>query len=208
MEVITEEELCKGLESRIWLCSHGGVSSEALTRALGIKYPKIKSSTSKRPFIGCAAHFPYPPKTGPKACIYIFGDIVNSILSQIRRGHYDNPIKIMNNEKYPKIHNLKELLKIESSDPYGIRRQINSFHHYKTDYPIALLKYPFTAEALNNLQDTLDLKLDKSFEIRKRTTLYTHFDQKDVELLQEIYESLQNEVDLLPNFRYRLPSNC
>lgn len=205
MQVISENQLQAGLSSRLWICSHGGVSSEALTAALGVRYPKTRSSTSNRPFIGCAAHFPFPPKTGPSACIYIYGDVIKSILSQIRRGHYDNPIKLKNDERYPKINTLKDLLEIKSPDPFGIKNQINAFHTNQTDYPIILLKYPFNSSSLTQLEEALGICLHPAFQVKERSTSFKDFDQDEIDKLIAIYNPLQRKIDALPNIAFRLP---
>ena len=114
-EMVDENTVIEGLTNKLWIVSHGGVGSEYLRSLIALGRSATKGSDSdptfiqghkvgtlkKRPFRGVVAHFPYPPSTGPKLCIYVYGDIYNSILSQIRR-HVDNPAKLHNDEEYPR----------------------------------------------------------------------------------------------------------
>jgi hypothetical protein len=83
MSYITKDELNKYTKNKIILFSHGGVGSEYLTKLLKIEYSEILLK-SKEKFKDSIVHFSYPPN-GLKLGIYIFGDIYNSILSQIPR---------------------------------------------------------------------------------------------------------------------------
>ncbi len=70
-------------------------------------------------------HSPYPPRTGPSLGIYLFGDLLNAIVSQIPH-HPDNPRKIVNSESYPEFHSLEKLLSYEEDD------RLESSHSFAT----------------------------------------------------------------------------
>lgn len=131
--------MIRHLAGSVYLVSHGGVGSMELTRKLEIEYPSAKVGPGQRPFRGAFVHAPFPPQHGPKIGIYLYGDLLNAITSQIRR-HPDNPKKIKNNENYPDIHSIKQLLDSDDLDPFGIKEQFFNFTRARIDYPIILLK--------------------------------------------------------------------
>ena len=202
MELINEDIIIKNLSNKIWLVSHGGVGSEYLTKQLNIKYPKFKIGS--RPFKGCVVHFPYPVKTGPKLCIYLYGDIYNSIISQTPR-HYDNSKKLHNDENYPEFHTIDDILKHSSSDPFGITNQIKNFMSMEVDYPIILLKYPLKKHSIRILEKFLGQKIDYNF--KKRKSKLEFLDKKDKDKLIKLYKNTDNIVKNLPDVIIRYPKN-
>ena len=135
------------------LISHGGVGSEYLTELLKIKYPSINIkrnpfNNTTHSFTNAFVHYPYPPITNKiKTCVYLYGDIYNSILSQIER-HPVNSSKLCNDMSYHHISNIKQLIKINSKDPFNIYKQIDNFMNQNIQYPIILLKYGFSNKLL------------------------------------------------------------
>lgn len=203
MTYITENEISNNLKHLPWLVSHGGVGSEYLTKILNITYKKYKTTTSNKPFKGCIVHYPYPIKTGPSICIYIYGDIYNSIISQIPR-HYDNPSKLHNNINYPHFYNLDELLNHTSSDPFGIYNQICNFMYNKVNYPIILLKYGFSNKYIPLLEKLLQKSINYKFINRKST--FETLNNNIKSMLMQKYEKLKNIVDNTPFLIIRYPN--
>jgi hypothetical protein len=87
----SETELAGELNGeRIWVVSHGGVSSERFRKALYLQekalgwpinpHTKPTSGKQQRPMKGVLAHFPYPLQNenashAPKLCVYIYGSV-------------------------------------------------------------------------------------------------------------------------------------
>jgi hypothetical protein len=119
----SEIESSNCVDGKVWVVSHGGVSSEHF-RSMILDSPRENhaSGEKQRPIKGVLAHFPYPltnEKHAPKLCVYIYGSVYESILSQLRR-HPDNAKKLHNNEAYLKFSTLEELLSHPDHDPFGI----------------------------------------------------------------------------------------
>ncbi len=202
MKIIEEKDIEHHLKNKIWLVSHGGVGSEYLTKLLNIEYPNIKIKS--RPFKGCVVHFPYPVKTGPKLCIYLYGDIYNSIISQTPR-HYDNSKKLHNNENYSEFHSIDDILKHSSSDPFGITKQIKNFMSVEVDYPIILLKYPLKKHSIRILEKFLCQKIDYKF--KKRISKLEILNKKNKDKLIKLYKDTDNIIKNLPDVIIRYPKN-
>ena len=202
MKLIEDTIISENLRDKIWLVSHGGVGSEYLTQQLNTQYPIFK--IGKRPFKGCIAHFPYPVKSGPKLCIYIYGDIYNSIISQIPR-HYDNPIKLHNNENYPEFHTIKDLVDYPSDDPFGITKQIKNFMKMEVDYPIILLKYPLKKSSIEILETLL--QQDIEYEFKERESKLDSLDYGVRNKLIEIYKNTNNIIENIPDIIIRYPKS-
>ena len=146
--MLDKSTLSANLRGKVWIVSHGGVGSEYFRSLLGshsvfeLSMTKVGEGKKKRPFRGVAAHYPSPPVGGPLLCIYIYGDVYSSILSQLRR-HPDNPAKLHNDESYPLYSELGALLDAfeeGGEEPFGIERQYRYFSGSEVSYPVVMLR--------------------------------------------------------------------
>ena len=149
---ITDSEIDRHLSMiKLTIISHGGVASTYLTKILNIKYPNVKIRRNPfhrkkkiLTFENAFVHFPRPPITNKiQQCIYLYGDIYNSLISQIKR-HPINSSKLCNDMSYPHISSFKQLDEIKTKDPFNIYKQIINFMNKNIQYPIILLKYGFS----------------------------------------------------------------
>jgi hypothetical protein len=207
-KIVSEKDVSRNLAGRPWLVSHGGVSSEYLTERMGIRYPRRPlGATDVR---GAVVHYPYPVKRGPSVCIYVYGDIYNSVISQsIRNPH--NPSKLHNREDLPPVDSLDrdpqdmldELLDWCSHDPYGLDAQIRRFMVEPVDYPIVLLKYPVTAGSLKVLERVWGKRID--YKPRTRSSRLESLDPGTRERLVASYGDTVQRVEDSPGIIVRYP---
>ena len=157
----SETELAKDIHGEIWVVSHGGVSSERFResiflqeKALGLPvnhHTKLTSGQKRRPMKGVLAHYPYPLQDAhyaPKLCVYIYGSVYESILSQLGGRHPDNAMKLHNDDQNPEFFTLDNLLSHPDQDPFGMTSQLDYFLAANVRYPILLVRY----DVLNNLE--------------------------------------------------------
>lgn len=198
---IEEKDIIKYLKNKIIIISHGGVGSEYLTKLVNLQYPSIKINT--KPLKGCIVHFPYPPPKLKKV-IYLYGDIYNSVISQIPR-HYDNASKLCNNKNYKHFHKINELINYNSKDPFNITKQILQFMNKKVNYPIILLKYGFDKELIPILIKLTNLHGFKNYVFKNRTSNLHKLNQNDKLKLIEIYKKTNLIVNNSPQLIIRYP---
>lgn len=201
---ITQKEFEKHMKGRVWLASHGGVASEYLTEQLGIHYPKIRIQPHNKPLVGCIAHYPTPVK-GMEKVIYVFGDIYNSILSQIPR-HPWNPSKLHNNVHHRYYMTPTQLLKEPSSDPFGIGRQFKNFMSRKVSYPILFIKYGSAHKNASAIFKFLG-KQEQPLSFRERSSDWTTQPSKIRRLLQNKYQNINQIMNEAQELLIRYPSS-
>ncbi|KAJ1459805.1 hypothetical protein M885DRAFT_511066 [Pelagophyceae sp. CCMP2097] len=195
-----------GLQGRVWLVSHGGVGSEYLRDLLFPKFggrgtdspffiPKDRvSAGARRPFRSVAAHLPAPPRTGPRAALYVYGAAVEAVLSQVGR-HADNAAKLHNDERYPLIQTLQDLFRIQGPDPFGIEGQFRRFAAVDADYPVFYLRHDALTRPVLQAVDR-ELKMLTG----EKTRLYEYvrhdhasvalFKSADIQNVQKLYGDL------------------
>jgi hypothetical protein len=209
---ITEQEMVDILKDQIWQVSHGGVSSTYIrNKVLRLMHPDkfIVRNRENQPFGkvygngGRLVHYPFPVSTGPKLCIYVFGDVLNSLISQLHR-HPENAAFLHNDKGYI-FAGYEALAKTE--DAFGIRYQIESFHTIETDYPIILLNY-------SKLHYSHFIEISKRFEFveiydqyrkRPRNSRLESLSENQKRLLVKAYGDFSNEVESYPAMRIRYP---
>lgn len=194
---IEEDEIIKYMKHKKVLISHGGVGSEYLTKMLEIRYPSIT-------FRNRLVHIPYPPR-GPSQIIYMYGDIYNSILSQIRR-HPVNPSKLHNDRNYPKISSLEDLFSIKKEDPFGIETQIKKFMNDKPPCLIVLLKYGFSEKFKEILVQITNNPLFRKYKLYERNSSLSLITEKEKHKLFNIYGKLDWIVKHSPEVMIRFPN--
>lgn len=212
------EEVTKYLKNTVWVVSHGGVSSERFRSTLlrGTKEEKtIASGTKHRPMKGVVAHYPYPVAEGPILCIYIYGSVYESILSQLRR-HPDNIQKLHNDEAFPSIKTLSDLLDHPDAEPFGIQQQFMQFYHANVSYPIIYVKYDALLHlpSLQKLDGILsEMMGDNTYNLtslfnstyQRKSSLNNIPDASLRERFIERYKTLQKIFDSQPNIRVTMP---
>jgi hypothetical protein len=211
MKFIDEDEIIKYCQNMTILISHGGVSSEYLTKLLNIKYHNIILKT-KKPLIGALVHYPYPPPCLDQI-IYIYGDIYNSILSQITR-HCDNAAKLCNDMNYKNFQTIQELLDCTNNDPFNIEKQILRFMNDKTTYPIILLKYGFDVSLIPILIKITNNYNFKNYKFKSRNSKLSTLNIDTINKLLKLYWKtnliIDNSPELIvrfPNMNYKLSDN-
>jgi len=200
---IKEQDAEEYLKDKVWVASHGGVASEYLrTEVLGIRPEHKIVSYTGRPYIGAVAHYPHPVKNGPQVAIYVYGDIFNSILSQVKR-HPDNAGKLRNNQD----HVIKNVLHLQNEkDAFSIESQLKSFHTNRVKYPIVLLNYEkLNDDIVSYVASLFDIPKSTSYIQRKRTTDYQKENEGVQKVLQESYGKLSRAVHNLPSIIIRYP---
>ena len=203
MSFIDESDIVKHLSDKTILISHGGVGSEYLTKLLQIKYPDVQ--IKGRPLVGTIVHFPYPPPKLNKV-IYLYGDILNSIISQIPR-HYDNAAKLCNNTGYKHFHSLEELVNFPKQDPFNIANQILRFMNDKCDYPIIILKYGFNKSLIPVLIEVTDNNNFEKYEFKQRNSKFEKLNNNLKTKLFNIYGKINYFVNESPQLIIRYPSS-
>ena len=203
----TEEILSDFYSNKLTLISTGGVGSEYLTRLLNIEHTKEINPKTNRPLKGAFVHFPRPPVGfAPKAIIYVYGDIFNSILSQVGR-HPDNAAKLCNDLTYQKFHNLQHLFDSRSTDPFNIQRQILSFHSNKINCPVIMLKYNFDTSLIPILIKLTGKKEFNDYKFLPRESKFDQLSDSNKTKLRNLYGSLKLIVKNSPDLIIRFPSN-
>ena len=134
----------KGSESRFF-------SKRRLLVCPLIITPSSHQAKKRRPMKGVLAHYPYPLQDAhyaPKLCVYIYGSVYESILSQLGGRHPDNAMKLHNDDQNPEFFTLDNLLSHPDQDPFGMTSQLDYFLAANVRYPILLVRY----DVLNNLE--------------------------------------------------------
>ena len=196
LPMIPEDEACERMRGLAWLVSHGGVASEALCRTLGFQYPKARSSTTDRPVRGAVCHFPYPLPTGPSRALYVYGSLLEAIVSQHPR-HPDNAAKLHNDEHYPRFYRVEDLLSFDDPDPFGVAGQFERFSDPHVDYPILLVRYDRLEECMPAVCEFLGVA-PVPFERKPRRTSLDSLDMRTRERLVERYGPLAERMSAMP----------
>ncbi len=203
----TEKILSNYYSNKLALISTGGVGSEYLTRLLNIEHTKEINPNTNRPIKGAFVHFPRPPLGfAPKAVIYVYGDIFNSILSQVGR-HPENAAKLCNSVTYQKFHDLQQLFDSPSTDPFNIQKQIMSFHSDKINCPLIILKYNFDTSLIPILIKLTGKKEFNDYNFRRRKSKFKQLSDSNRAKLRDLYGSLNTIVRNSPDLIIRFPSN-
>jgi hypothetical protein len=202
MSYITKDELNKYVKNKIILFSHGGVGSEYLTKLLKLDYPHIVLQSNKT-FKNSIVHFTYPPP-GLKLGIYIFGDIYNSLLSQIPR-HYDNGAKLINQLDYKHFYHINDLVEVNKEDPFNIHNQYIHFNNDVIKSPFILLKYGFHKSLIKILKNFN--KHFINYEFKKRNNNFDLLEEKEKDILKQFYEKTFNCMNNAPQLIIRFPKN-
>jgi len=141
------------VEKHFWIVSHGGCGTALFN---GCVNPGLVAPMS------LLRHPPYPIDEWKKKYVYIFGDLINSIVSQeIREILYHNSTFIKYGEFLIDISidpaqrlSIKNRKNLNTEDPLGIENQF--WHFYKSKRKdIIMLKYPFTIDSLGVVNDFL-----------------------------------------------------
>jgi hypothetical protein len=204
--VITLEEIEAALEGRVYLVSHGGVGSEELTKKLQITYPKILVNPEARPFRGAFVHTPMPPRHGSRMGIYLYGELYQAIVSQMRR-HPGNPSKLKNDESYPFIHSIDEMSRIQDDDPFGIATQFNNFCKADVSYPIIYVKRESLKITFPVLAELLGIQNPENWEERERSTKLSSLTDSERGKLQATYGRLNTLMSECPDIAIQQGSN-
>jgi hypothetical protein len=211
------KEVIKYLKNSIWVVSHGGVASERFRSTLGTKEKNTRASGSnRRPLKGVVAHYPYPVPKGPCLCVYIFGSVYDSILSQLRR-HPDNIQKLHNDESFPSINTIEDLLAHPDHDPFGIQQQFIQFYHANVSYPIIYMKYEALLQ-LSSLQKLDGILLEMTGNSYNLTSLFdsTYRRVSSLDTISDIalrtrfidrYRDVQQMFDSQPLLRVKMPAS-
>ena len=202
MSYITKDELNKYVKNKIILFSHGGVGSEYLTKLLKLEYPHIVLESNKT-FKNSIVHFTYPP-SGLKLGIYVYGDIYNSLLSQIPR-HYDNGAKLINELNYKHFYSINDLNEVNNEDPFNITNQYIHFNNDNIKNPIILLKYGFHKSLIKILKN-----FNKNFlnyEFKKRNNNFELLLDEEKNIIKKFYEKTNNIMNNAPQLIIRFPKN-
>lgn len=202
--IITHDDMKTYLKQRLFLISHGGVGSEELTRRLGIEYSREKVGPKSRPFKGAFVHSPFPPEGGVEAGIYLFGDLFNAILSQMRR-HPDNAKKMKNSELHPDIASIDDLtLADESDDPMGILAQFERFISSWPEYPLIFVRRD-QLEASQNALARVTGTASIEWQDRARVTDWKTLDNAAQVRLTEAYGDLDKRMRQMPSLAIAWP---
>lgn len=197
-QFIDEDMLVKHLKDKEMLISHGGVGSEYLTQLLNINYPHIILPDLNITLKNACVHFPYPPLHLNKV-FYIYGDIFNSIISQIRR-HPINAAKLCNNFNYKRFNSLTELVNTKEYDPFNIEKQILRFMNDKVSYPIIILKYGFKRSLIPILINVSGNNNFKDYIFKERQSII-NLEDDDIKKLvikyQKTYQITVNSPQLI-----------
>lgn len=165
----------------LYIVSHGGVSTNYLTRYLERKGVKMNEKNDGH-YFEKLVHFPIKlEKDVP--CLFIYGDYVQSLVSQYNRKYlfYNmNKIQLGIEDHKNRAH---DFLKLFPDDPVGIKSQLKKFSLYPNT---VFLRYPYSKMELQNALAKLNIFIDTSdMEIIPRKT---HVDFKNIQdpLLKQI----------------------
>jgi hypothetical protein len=200
---IDEAEFAERMRGTIWLASHGGVGSARLYETLGLNYPEIQ--VRDRPLRGVVSHLPTPFRAGPSKCIYLFGDPIDAVISQLRRGHFDNPRKLRNNTLYPPVHMPDDLLSMHDSDPFGINRQFANFCTAMVDYPILLIKRSALADQIGMLGEFAERQQAVEWIEETRKTSRSAISAEALAHIGRAYGFTERIMAQMPEVCLRLP---
>lgn len=208
---LTDEQIEPVLKDKIWVVSHGGVSSTYVReRVLGLQSPQnVIVPGTKKKFSqyygngGRLVHYPYPIKSGPKLAIYIFGDLLNSLISQIKR-HPENSTFLHNTTNY---HTYRYEQLQEDDDRFGIKKQVERFFTDVVDYPIILINFSKIHNGLfDNIRDYFPFADNKEkYEKRNRKSHFQKLSGDNQYILLETYGDLHKELLEKPAMMIRYP---
>ena len=208
---ITETDAINGLKNcNLWLSSHGGIGSEYLTEKLNIKYLN-RMLPNKKNFSAVIVHYNKPVPVGPKKAIFLYGDLYNSICSQIRR-HPINGAKIGNNLKYPQIHSLNDMFRLvkHNNDPFNIGHMFRNFMRCPVTYPMLLMRYNPSSDVIKQLKDFVGKDFvgkDFEYKFKKRTTDFLSVsNKKQIRQMTNIYGTLYWTMNEMPPVIIRYPT--
>lgn len=161
----------------LYLVSHGGVSSNYLTRYLEQKKLRVFAS-EKNNLIHAQRLVHFPIKLDEKIpCLFIYGDYINAIISQYNRGllfNNMNKIHLGLDDHVNRVHRLIELF---PDDPVGIKSQVKRFSLYTHT---VFLRFPYSQEDVQNALCKLNIFIDTSdMMIQSRKTHMTFDDIQD-----------------------------
>jgi len=133
----------------LYIVSHGGVSSNSTIeylRTKGLRIGMVNLEDEQR-----CVHFPLKIDLSVK-CLYLYGDVVGSILSQYRRGFLWNNMNKIQLGLDDHVDRVDYLLHHFPHDPIGIKSQWARFMVYPNT---VCLCYPFTSTELQSALQTL-----------------------------------------------------
>ena len=190
---IDKIEYIKSLD--LYILSHGGVGSNYLVDYLQKNGLSVKTDQS---LYAHTCHYSY--KLVPnKKTIYLYGDIIQSLISQYKRGYlHINATKMHNYDTQTacKYHDLEYFLKNYPDDPIGIKKQFNNLKNSKNTI---LIEYPFDKNKLESALKILNLKVDlKNLNIKKRNTVFKKED------LCKYDKILQKIIKIYINYNFKI----
>ena len=194
----------KGLKGIMWLVSHGGVKSEWLHGRMGLPSKWHQVMPSRRPFRGVTAHYPRPV-AGPKMAVYVFGDVYNSVVSQLRRHPY-NPAKLHNSRSFPwlKFDNVVAHSKVYD-DVYGIEGQFMNWMTIPANYPIIFVRTDkISKEMFGILGPIVGVKM-KDFNLRERKSHWEEQPAPIKDMLVSQYWRLNALFNVMPPVTIKYP---
>ena len=195
--MISEKDKIEYINSLdLYILSHGGVGSNYLIDYLQERGLAVKTNIK---LYQNTCHYSY--KLVPdKKTIYIYGNIIESIISQYKRGYlHVNATKIHKSRDYNH-ENLEYFIKNYPDDPIGIKKQINSLKNSKNT---VFIEYPYDKDNLENAFKILNLKIDlKNFNIKNRNTILK------IEDLHNYDNILQNIIKVYINYDYKSEFTC
>ena len=190
--MITEKDKIEYIKSLdLYILSHGGVGSNYLIdylQEMGLSVNKNLQLHQN------TCHYSY--KLVPdKKTIYMYGDIINSIISQYKRGIlHINATKIHELRDYNH-ENLEYFLKRYPEDPIGIKKQINNLKNTKNT---VFIEYPYNKDKLMNALKTLNLKINlENLNIKNRNTVFKIEDLYKYDII------LQKIIKVYINYDYK-----
>jgi hypothetical protein len=199
--IITKELAIFYLRDKIWLVSHGGVASQKLAEVLCIKYSqsKIFKRLIDKSVKNRVAHFPYPLPKGPNKAIYLYGDLFNSIISQVGR-HPANAAKLHNDKNYPRFYKLADLFqKGNKNDPFGIANQFYNFCSLRADYPIMLVNYYYLEKSIKEICRFIGADPKNiTWEHKPRKSIFEELPLPTQQQLEHTYGTTKRRMDDMP----------
>ena len=200
------------VDSTLWLCSHGGVSSEYVDSLLSTPHHTDPPYSPR----GRTAHYPHPLSSArPAVALYLFGDLYHAMNSSLLR-HPDNARKLTNNKSWPCIPSLDALPNGVYRDPIGVAAQYTSWTRDSNDardYAILLAKATALARtwaslcALVNLtrahRSSVTCRADAPYIARQSS--HRHGGTSASDALKRVYGSLAQGMDAAPPLALSLP---
>ena len=166
-------------------------------------------------------HIMNPPKEDFSKCIFIIGNVYNSIISLIdgeniqnepsinvthliNKGLYlpINQMKISQNEKdkirYNEKFKLKNSIFKTKTDIYQTKTQIQNFVNAKVKYPILIVKYEKIWDNIDLFLNFLEIDLNQKSKFPKKKNRKSDINNyKYKNEIYEIYQETQNYIDSL-----------